>query len=257
MTDLRATCNFSYAVVMLAHDGVANPGIWERWLEHINANGRHFQVTIHIVTENNVTHESPFLRKHDMGIRQKTSWGDISLVKAYCTAVGRLSPQSDFVFFVSGFDVPLVSAAQLGLQQFSRDSLFASFDKDPKANKGTYSASQWIHLKFADAKYFADNWQKYTPRMEEDPAEHAPMFVLRARTLKQDQLTDAEYYATEDLSPITFRDWDTKQVINLDLPNQKERSLFDVVTEDIEHGYFFFRKVAPVPRRVIQHAPWF
>ena len=262
---------YKYAVLMLAHDGIINTDIWSRWLTYMNSEpDSNFSVKLYVVTQDNVKHESDFLRKHDTEVRVDTKRCTLSLVEAYSKGVKSLPKDIDYVFFTSGADIPLVNRDTLQ-NRFSRLSCYASTDLDPKGTS-KFVASQWIHLTISDALYLAYNYRRAPIQMKSGiggeelcPDEYVPRFVLEKlgnRYLKDDQLTYLEYKSSEEESPVTWNTWDGKRKI------QKHGSKSPVTTtlrqivmenRDVDNGgYFFFRKVGQkLPHTESLHdTPW-
>jgi hypothetical protein len=96
-------------VLLMAHQGVPQPALWEAWLELCPPGG-----TVRLATfawEPPVQYESAFLRQHDLGLRAETGWGDFNLVKATVAClelVLRRHPETEMVYVVSGMDIPVL-----------------------------------------------------------------------------------------------------------------------------------------------------
>ena len=246
---------FQYSVLMLAHDGIANPAKWAAWLEHVNSGGE--QVRLFVVTEDTVRYDSPFLREHDTGLRARTGWCERSLVTAYQHGLKYVlheHPTTQYVFFCSGLDLPLVNKD--GLRNHHNLSCAARLP-DPT---NPYLASQWVHLNRDAANTIAKGPVPASQYTDFCPDEYMPLLMLAkaAVPIRDDQLTDMEYAAEHDTSPITWTAWGTPRIVVTKKNKKNKKSLTALVEEGVKKGYFFLRKVAPIkgiPTDLPSH-PW-
>lgn len=120
-------------ILILAHDGVAYPDLWELWLSQFIP--ENFSLTINVLTNRTIayTHSIDFCDKyrlHDGRGRpvflKKTSWFSFSLVvetmKAFDTIAHKFPAQSNgIVILTSGTDIPIRSPNHLKSDLFQKD----------------------------------------------------------------------------------------------------------------------------------------
>lgn len=105
-------------VLMLAHDGVHQPAVWERWRAEAPPRLR-AQLAFRVFANRGAPAREPFVARHLLTSWLPTTWGDFSLVDALQAALRELAAATDdfanlhLLAFVSGACVPVKPAATL------------------------------------------------------------------------------------------------------------------------------------------------
>lgn len=128
-------------VLMLAHDGVSQPAVWERW----EATG---DVRVCVHCPENLCCD--FSQKRRLPIEfGETRWGEVSVVREMLKALESVLAFDDrelFIFTVSGTCVPVCPASQFAKFRTS------TFGLAEDVGRGRMQCSQWMGLTREDAE---------------------------------------------------------------------------------------------------------
>ena len=249
------------SVLFLAHDGVLQAETWLRWQRALAK--QNIIVHFGVVSNPHVRHNAWFSKHRRLPVNIRTGWCELSLVKAWVAGLQAITYlyKSDFVFFVSGADIPLANAEDIR-QVIERGLSCVAMLED-----GT-EHTQWVHLTQADAVRVGQftAWESLAYR---DPDvscfdEYVPYEIMKflRLTFVNDALTDMERSTSDAPSPITWESWSVKQPVHRN-DETYMMSLNDVLSEYIkdDQNFLFFRKVGIVMsgrmnRFVTKKYPW-
>lgn len=197
-------------IFFLAHSGVTQPEVWERWIE-----GYRSKIIYRIFcNEEYVNNE--FMKGRVLPFHMKTGWGELNLVKVLQKGYKKIIKEVEDVFdedvdlisLVSGFDVPIMSAKKyLELPNYSYivDNGEVEYFFTGRKPLPLYQSTQWMHLTsshaeliaHADVTAIAEQLDKYNEKMHKYNIKHnlppmqkqvydeiIPMTILKRAGLK-------------------------------------------------------------------------
>ena len=98
----------SVGILFLAHDGVTNPTLWEKWRDS-DPRFAH-RIRFFVFRNTKLRHPSDFADRHDLGVRLRTKWCSSSIVKATVESLQVVLLRDagvGMLYVVSGFDIPI------------------------------------------------------------------------------------------------------------------------------------------------------
>jgi hypothetical protein len=227
----------------LAHAGVQQPDVWERWMAECAAAGCAVVARVYSTEEH---WDDAFIKTahRNLAVRYTTRWGDPSLVKVqqvgYAQILAEFDARNDvhldMIFLVSGFDVPVIPPAEFGALKsasyiprvsnlerlapvaFRKLALAALCKTQP-----TLFSVQWIHLLPQHARVIAEaELDPFVEWLDALNATHAQTYVydeviptamlharhitLSSADIVDDALTGMHRASIDAPSPIVFTD---------------------------------------------------
>lgn len=256
LSDLSPT--MSIAILFLAHDGVANPELWEEW------RGNDRRIHFVVVCNAQPRYDNPFTRTHDAGIRIPTRWGTRSLVDAalagmrYCM---ERDPSIGVVYMVCGLTVPLKSPSSFFRQHACMSGeVFRPFTSNIQIGEGDavrLSRGQLFrpHSQFiALTRRHIDHLRRHHDRLEamiRGVEEHGmnPDEWIFARYFSTFRLKNMDYPLMDrtiarhgETSPIVWTDTTTANAFVWDDGPLVSSTLLPVLQMARRSGCYFFRK---------------
>lgn len=258
----------------MAHSGVQQPDLWNWWVEPYKDKIK-FRV---FCNPEHVERQKDFLKAGTenrlLPFHMETGWAKISLVEAQFRGYKFILEEFGYkkvrmIYLVSGFDIPVMSPKKLlEMPKISRVPVLDVLKfKNPEGKKYTFLRSvQWIHLtgrlanKLANTPtetihFVARNLDLYNQNHSTEVYDEiVPATILRALGIlfgkdcdsklccADDTLTDFERHKNSDPSPVEWDTLDTKKKIATEKGFRK-RSLRQIMIEDKEQEFVFFRKV--------------
>jgi hypothetical protein len=259
-------------LLFLAHDGVRLPDIWTRWAAYMLSNN----ITVHVgvVSNDKVSHGKAYVKNYRLPVCIKTSWCDMSLPQAYMAGLRALtsrSPTIQFIFFVSGADIPIGNSELVREVVGERKSYLgttgSSFSVSGYA-ENIVEYTQWIHVtrEHADILSQPIDWNSLPNVSTETicPDEWVSGYVLRdEKAVIDSPLTDMERSGPDEPSPIDWKTLNGKRLVWRDDDGYIKLSLAEVLLESTSlpaGPYMFFRKVSKlsksVPPDLLSTIPW-
>jgi len=227
-------------IFFLAHDGVKQPALWEKWLASDLSNSIKIRIFCNIDHSNDA-----FIVKDGryLNLNIETAWGGSSLVKVlqlgYTLILDEFKEENiKMIHLVSGFDIPVMSAKKLISLKATRsyvpksDTLLKLPAPQYKKIKGqlktllrqpNYASVQWIHLKPEHARIVAnsvlEDYVKWLNALNKTIVEGSPyvydevlpIAMLNANginysnQLRDEPLTNFERRMENDPSPIVWK----------------------------------------------------
>ncbi|KAM3578146.1 hypothetical protein VYU27_000242 [Nannochloropsis oceanica] len=95
-------------ILFLAHDGVANPSLWEKWRESDPAFAS--RIRFFVFRNEAISHTSTFANQNDLLLRMRTKWCCSSIVRATVKSLDAILTKDadvEIIYIVSGFDIPI------------------------------------------------------------------------------------------------------------------------------------------------------
>jgi len=268
-------------ILFLAHDGVANPGVWESWL----ASDPSVDVRFFVFCNESVRHGRAFVERHDLGVRCPTAWGTSSIVRATVLCYRKIYdgfPEVAVVYLVSGSCVPLQpprfffersapGSFYYDFRPFSslvqyvpagpvkRNPLWSRGPRWPLLRRHLRCHLQWCALSREHVRAVVEfpglDWlYEEGDRVREVwcPDEWVLGTVLSlcgARGVRDRPTTDHVRERFEDEHPVTWSSWRVPRRFYEPWEDREVVcSLARRVAEARGHGYLFFRKVGVQPR---------
>lgn len=94
-------------ILFIAHDGIANPIIWEQWLSLVPND---CIVQIAVFVNANPRHANNLTLQNDLGMRIPTAWCSFGIVEATIESIHAVLtryPNSHIIYVVSGACIPV------------------------------------------------------------------------------------------------------------------------------------------------------
>jgi hypothetical protein len=237
-------------VLILGHNGVHQAAVWNSWAAYMKE-GASVNVHFGVISNKEVKAGKQFTKKHNLGIYTKTAWCTLSLVKVYIAGLKKMMdkfPDSEYVFFASGADIPIANPGAIIELIEKNKSCFAY------TNKKREECTQWIHLTAEHAKIMMEfkRWDRLKKYLKDPEAvcfdEYVPILIAAhtksTHLINDDALTDFERENEDSKSPIEWDDFKTKKLVYRTRGDTHVmKSLETVLLSEVQQNFFFFRKV--------------
>lgn len=251
-------------VIMIAHEGVTQPMIWEKWIEQSRLDN--IRINLYVIAPLNPKYGETFCnnnrlykpRSRNPVYLGNTSWGSFSIVFETIKAilyVVNLDRNLERIFIVSGYDIPIKSLSEwksvnhdyniIGKRKY-RDIIFHS-QWITLNRQTTYNIARMFHpsiLKQTFVELFINTNKRQSERLAPD---ELWLFVLG---LNPDDFIDGDmthvvFQTPVDSSPIIWNSLNrsrkiiyTDKIINTTLQSVIEKSKQSSTC-------LFFRKISP------------